>query len=101
LLAAVMPLALWFALLSAPRLSTRTNPSNRSFPQGQAERPMPVRPKEAQMGSRSGWSATVRSQILRGYQGVVGLVGWPKEALLACLDHPLPLSGCLPRMRAA
>jgi predicted MFS family arabinose efflux permease len=44
LLAAVMPLALWFALLSAPRLSTRTNPSNRSFPQGQAERPMPVRP---------------------------------------------------------
>jgi MFS family permease len=44
LLAAVMPLALWFALISTPRPITRTGRSNRSFRRSRAEPPMPVRP---------------------------------------------------------
>jgi hypothetical protein len=40
-------------------------------------------------------------KFYRGYQGVGGPVRRSWRALLACLDHPHPLSGCVPRMRAA
>jgi len=43
LLAAVMPLALWFGLLSTPRMIARTGRSNRLFRHGRTERPMPMR----------------------------------------------------------
>jgi MFS family permease len=44
LLAAVMPLALWFGLLSTPRLIARAGRSNRLFRHGRTEPPMPMRP---------------------------------------------------------
>jgi MFS family permease len=44
LLAAVMPLALWFALLSTPRLIAQTDRGNRPFPQDRPGRPIPARP---------------------------------------------------------
>src|SRR5262249_29736689 len=38
-------------------------------------------------------AATRWSQISRGYQGVEARLGDLGGVLLACLDHPLPLSG--------
>jgi MFS family permease len=45
LLAAVTPLALWFALLSTPRPVAQTDRGNRSVPQDRPRRPILARPR--------------------------------------------------------
>jgi len=78
------PLALWFALVS----STAQDRTDRSWPpymsstSGQPGHPgTPI----ARAGGQSAPPAIVRSQILRGYQGVGGPIGSSWRALLACL----------------
>ena len=46
-------------------------------------------------------AALVPPQIFRGYQWVEPRSEPRRGPVLACVDSPLPLSGCLPRMRAA
>src|SRR5207247_9363419 len=48
-----------------------------------------------------GPAAFVPPQIFRGYQWVEPRSEPRRGPVLACVDWPLPLSGCLPRMRAA